>query len=292
VNAAPLKRRSSQGASSWLVSLSLVVNVCLLVFKLYIVYRSRSLVVIASAVDSVLDLVAQFIILAALSKAGEVDMEAWPLGRSRLEPVGIIVVASLMGFASLQIVSESGLTLYEGFSNPKNAKSPMMDLVSVFCLLIVIVTKLVLYFLCMGSQSSSVQALAEDHLNDVMSNVVVLAAAWSAHEFRGVWFFDPVGAIGISLFIMKRWMDVGNEQAAMLVGRAAHPMFLERVAVCSFPSFPFLPLPDTSAMGQKKAHAVACVACRRLHLRTILECKWIGSARTISASASSLKSKG
>jgi len=224
------KRDGRVPQSRWLVSVSLVGNVVLLVFKVLIVVRTRSLVVVASAVDSVLDLVAQLIILYALSAAGEIDMDAWPLGRSRLEPVGIIVVASLMGFASLQIVLESAATLWAGLQDAKAARPPDVDAVSVLSLLAVVGTKLVLYAMCAGNDSHSVQALAEDHINDVYSNTVVLLAAWSSNHFGGLWWLDPVGAIGISLFIVKRWGDVGREQAAMLVGRAAQPDFLEKIA--------------------------------------------------------------
>jgi len=224
------KRNGRVPPSRWLASVSLVANVLLLLFKVLIVVRTRSLVVVASAVDSVLDLVAQLIILYALSAAGEIDIDAWPLGRSRLEPVGIIIVASLMGFASLQIVLESAATLWAGLQDPKKAKPPDVDIISVLSLLAVVATKLVLYVLCVGNESLSVQALAQDHINDVYSNSVVLLAAWSSNHFGGLWWLDPVGAIGISLFIVKRWADVGKEQAAMLVGRAAQPDFLEKIA--------------------------------------------------------------
>jgi Co/Zn/Cd efflux system component len=80
---------------------SLYANVALLIVKIVISYLSGSLAFVASAVDSLLDLVSQSIIFCAMSGNVNVDERVWPLGRSRLEPVGIVIVS----FVSLGAVA-------------------------------------------------------------------------------------------------------------------------------------------------------------------------------------------
>jgi Co/Zn/Cd efflux system component len=73
--------------------LSLYANIALLIVKIVISYLSGSLAFVASAVDSLLDLVSQTIIFCAMRGNVNVDERIWPLGRSRLEPVGIVIVS-------------------------------------------------------------------------------------------------------------------------------------------------------------------------------------------------------
>ena len=51
-------------------------------------------------------------------------------------------------------------------------------------------------------------ALAEDHLNDVVSNAGAIITATIASRVKGAWFVDPLGAIVISLWIISRWIGL------------------------------------------------------------------------------------
>jgi hypothetical protein len=93
---------------------SLIVNIILFVSKVYSVFVSGSLSVAASAVDSFLDLLSQFIIFVAEHGVQHSNRELYPAGKSRLEPIGIILCACVMGMASLQLILQSTTTLVEG----------------------------------------------------------------------------------------------------------------------------------------------------------------------------------
>lgn len=58
------------------------------------------------------------------------------------------------------------------------------------------------------SRSDSMGALAEDHLNDVVSNAGAIITATIAYKVPGAWFIDPIGAIVISLWIISRWIGL------------------------------------------------------------------------------------
>ena len=211
--------------------LSLYANIGLLILKVFVSYLSGSLAFVASAVDSLLDLVSQTIIFWAMRGNENVDQTVWPLGRSRLEPVGIVVVASLMGMASLQVVMESLFRLVSGFEDDKKIKKPEVNGTAVFLLLFTIGLKFVLYLVCrrLASTSDTMNALANDHRNDILSNAIALLAAGLASRNKSLWYFDPFGAIGISVFIVMNWIEMAREQTDKLVGRAADSEFVEKV---------------------------------------------------------------
>jgi cation diffusion facilitator family transporter len=212
-------------------NLSLVANVVLLAANFTGYWLTGSLALLSTTADSFLDLLSQLIIAAALRGNRNVDKDIWPLGRSRLEPVGLMVVASLMGVAAFQILGEAIVKLSEGASSATPPKAPQFELYSIVIVSVAIGIKSVLFVVCysVAKFSSSMQVLAEDHRNDVLSNIVALAAGLISNAVPSAWFADPIGGLLISIYICIRWILVGREQAMMLVGRVAHPDFLERV---------------------------------------------------------------
>jgi divalent metal cation (Fe/Co/Zn/Cd) transporter len=76
-----------------------------------------------------------------------VDEQIYPLGRARLEPVGIVVVASLMGMASLQVVLESLYRILRGIQK-QSFDVPDVSWFAIAMLLSTIALKLGLYAMC------------------------------------------------------------------------------------------------------------------------------------------------
>ena len=94
--------------------LSLWINVALTCVKLYNVLTSGSLAVLASLVDSCLDLAQTLVLFVVERKAHLAADEEYPAGRSRLEPVGVIVCAMLMAVGSLGVIYDAGGSVVEG----------------------------------------------------------------------------------------------------------------------------------------------------------------------------------
>ena len=74
--------------------------------------------------------------------------------------------------------------------------------------------KVILYAYCVAlqKQSESMLALAEDHRNDIMSNVVAILTGAAASWWHEGWWIDPVGGILISLYIIYSWGAICKEQ--------------------------------------------------------------------------------
>ena len=75
--------------------------------QVYIYVASSSMAVLASLVDSAVDLAAQGMLMAANRVSSQNDQVTYPAGRSRLEPVGVVACALLMAMASAQVIRDA-----------------------------------------------------------------------------------------------------------------------------------------------------------------------------------------
>lgn len=77
--------------------------------------------------------------------------------------------------------------------------------------------KVILYAYCVAlqKQSESMLALAEDHRNDIMSNVVAILTGAAASWWHKGWWIDPLGGILISLYIIYSWGAICKEQVRL-----------------------------------------------------------------------------
>lgn len=92
---------------------SFTVNLLLLVAKVWGFALSMSYSVLASAADSVVDIASQAVLALADWQVGRLDPR-YPVGKTRLQTVGVIGCAVIMSIATLAVIQESAKTLYEG----------------------------------------------------------------------------------------------------------------------------------------------------------------------------------
>lgn len=93
------------------VHASICANVLLSMASAYAAFRSGSLAVLASLVDTLLDLISQVVLSVAEHGMRKPSDEHYPAGRSRIEPVGVIIVSVIMGVAALELLRASVGTL-------------------------------------------------------------------------------------------------------------------------------------------------------------------------------------
>ncbi|KAF9674475.1 hypothetical protein SADUNF_Sadunf10G0131000 [Salix dunnii] len=201
-----------------------VANMVLFVAKVYASVESRSMAVIASTLDSLLDLLSGFILWFTDYAMKKQNQHQYPIGKQRMQPVGIVVFASVMATLGLQILFESGrelLTKAQPDRDPTKQKWMIGIMVSAT------VIKFVLMVYCRRFENEIVRAYAQDHLFDVITNCVGLASAVLAIRFY--WWLDPVGAILIALYTISNWAGTVMENVWALIGRTAPPEFLAKL---------------------------------------------------------------
>lgn len=206
------------------IYVSNVANLVLFIAKVYASIKSGSLAVIASTLDSFLDLLSGFILWFTSNAMRNPNKYHYPIGKNRMQPVGIIVFASVMATLGFQIMLESARELVAK-THPNNDHDSEKWVIGI--MVSVTVVKFMLMMYCRRFENEIVRAYAQDHFFDVITNSVGLAATILAVHYH--WWIDPVGAIIIALYTINTWGKTVIENVWSLIGRTAPPEFLGKL---------------------------------------------------------------
>ncbi|CAM6010272.1 unnamed protein product [Sphagnum balticum] len=209
------------------INLSNVTNVVLLIIKIIASIKSRSLAIVASTLESLLDLIAGVILLFTRWSMKRENVYKYPIGKLRVQPVGIVIFAAIMATLGMQVLVTAGEQLVEGKTGPKMNSGELTWLIAVMS--VAIIAKGALYFYCRSFKSQIVHAYSLDHNFDMLTNIAGLGAALLADQFY--WWIDPAGAMILAIYTIVEWSKTVLENAASLVGHAAPPEFIQKVTV-------------------------------------------------------------
>lgn len=217
------------------IDLSFWCNVALLAVKVTAAVLSGSLAVIASVVDSALDLLSGSIIFIAAHMARAKDPRGlYPVGKARLEPLSIVIFATVMGMAALQLLREGAQVLVAGLAGKPPAIEVDATVWAILGIVVAVKFALMLFCLRVAPYSASVEALYTDHRNDVATNSATIAVLIIVTSYPAAWWLDSVTAIVLALAIMATWWRVGREHATQMAGRVASPEILSQLTFLAF----------------------------------------------------------
>lgn len=199
------------------INLSFLANIALFLTKIVLAWYSGSMALLASAFESFLDIVSNAIIFFTVRVIRQKNYYSYPVGKSRMEPLGIIVFAVVITTSFSQVL----ITSVEKLVNGTAPEEIDLSFTAVMILGVNVIVKGILWAWCASIKgSSSVEALAYDHENDVVftvaSTLFPLAGNWMGWNW-----LDPVGAILLSIYIIYEWMGVLLENIRRLTGQAA-----------------------------------------------------------------------
>lgn len=218
---------------------SFYANIILLGVKLFAAVSSGSLSIITSAMDSCLDLISGMILFVTDKKIRQQNKYMYPIGKSRMQPLGIIVFSCIMGTLGFQVLIE-GIRQLIGAEHTHHLEHLVL---TIGIMVGVIVLKFLLFLFCRKSKSPSVQAYAQDHRNDVLTNTIGLSAALVGDRFY--YWVDPLGAILLATFIIYNWSGTAMENIRSMVGMTAPPEFLAQLTYLAWNHHPDIVLIDT-----------------------------------------------
>ncbi|KAJ1286133.1 hypothetical protein BS78_03G329500 [Paspalum vaginatum] len=207
------------------IRLSNIANMVLFAAKVYASVRSGSLAIIASTLDSLLDLLSGFILWFTAFSMQTPNPYRYPIGKKRMQPLGILVFASVMATLGLQIILESVRSLVsdgDEFSLTGEQEKWLVDI-----MVSVTLVKLALVLYCRSFTNEIVKAYAQDHFFDVITNIIGLVAALLANYIEG--WIDPVGAIILAIYTIRTWSMTVLENVHSLVGQSASPEYLQKL---------------------------------------------------------------
>lgn len=216
------------------IMVNFFINFLLLLGKIVIALLTNSLSVIASLVDSILDFLSTFIIFIAnrLSTTKNWKTEiAFPVGRTKLEPLGILVFSVIIIISFFQVGLESFKKLFLDSTPNKIAVEIGWD--AVLIMLTTILAKVGCWVWCASSKSSSVQALAQDAMTDIVFNTISLVMPATGYAL-GIWWLDPAGALLLSFYVIASWSMTAFEHIENLAGAVADPKDYKVVLYMAF----------------------------------------------------------
>lgn len=219
------ERENLAKSETFAIRISNVANMVLFAAKVYASIRSGSLAIIASTLDSLLDLLSGFILWFTAFSMSTPNPYQYPIGKKRMQPLGILVFASVMATLGLQIILESVRQLLSDESDFSLNKEQERWLVGI--MLSVTMVKLFLVIYCRSFTNEIVKAYAQDHFFDVITNIIGLIAALLANYVSD--WMDPVGAIILALYTIRTWSMTVLENVNSLVGKSATPDYLQKL---------------------------------------------------------------
>jgi cation diffusion facilitator family transporter len=220
------KRAKANRRAKWAININVIANIALLIGKIVAIFSSGSLSLMASLVDSALDLLCTLIVWST-NRIVQWRLNSlqrkFPVGRKRLEPLGILVFSIIMVISFLQILQESVQKII-----PLKGEAEELPPIAVGALLSTILLKGIIWFGCIPIKTTQVQALAQDCKTDVIFNTLSLLFPFIGAK-ANVWWLDPVGAGLLSLFIIYDWGETCFDNIIRLSGQAASRRLTEKL---------------------------------------------------------------
>ena len=188
----------------------------LVIMKMSIGILSGSIAVLASAIDSLLDLIVSLFNYFALHNAEKDPDDNFNYGRSKIEPLAAVVEGVVISLSALFILYEALLKI----AHPRE-----MDYMSesiVVMLLSIIITSLLVLFLNSVAKKTGNMVIRADALHyktDIFSNGSVLMAL-GLGSLTGEELIDPILGVGIGIYMIYSAMPIIKEGILMLLDAA------------------------------------------------------------------------
>ncbi|KAI6673857.1 hypothetical protein NL676_001763 [Syzygium grande] len=165
----------------------------------------------ASTPDSLLDLMAGGILWFTHLSMETIDIYKYPIGKLRVQPVGIIIFAAIMATLGIQVLVQAVEQLIRNQSSKRRTSEQLVWLYTI--ILTATGVKLILWIICRSSGNKIVRLYEKDHYFDAVTNVVGSVAAVLGDKFY--WWIDPVGAISLTVFTISNWSGTVLENVAL-----------------------------------------------------------------------------
>lgn len=199
----------------WAIYINLVANTILLALKIVVTIMTSSLSVVASLVDAALDFLSTAIVWVTAWMIARQDLYAYPVGRRRLEPIGVLVFSVIMMTSFFQVGIE-GLSRLTGDDHTV----VQLTLPAILIMASTVLIKGLCWIWCRLIRNSSVQALAQDAMTDVVFNTFSILFPLLGH-FLNVWWLDSLGGILLSAYVIINWSRTSAEHIRNLTGASA-----------------------------------------------------------------------
>ncbi|KAE9978469.1 hypothetical protein BLS_000593 [Venturia inaequalis] len=197
------------------IYLNLAANTILLILKIIVTVLTSSVSVLASMVDAALDFLSTAIIWTTTRMISQQDQYKYPVGRRRLEPIGVLLFSVIMITSFFQVALEGLKRLTSGDHEIVQLSPAAIAIMSSTVLI-----KGACWLWCRLINNSSVQALAQDAMTDVVFNIFSIIFPLIGY-FAQIWWLDSLGGILLAFYVIINWSFTTTQHIRNLTGAAA-----------------------------------------------------------------------
>ena len=185
----------------------------LVLIKLTIGVLSGSIAVLASAIDSLLDLTVSMFNYFALHNSEKDPDEQFHFGRSKLEPLAAVIEGTIISLSALFILYEAIAKILHSEPMRYMAESIIVMVISL------VITGALVFFLSYVAKKTNNMVIRADALHyktDLFSNGAVLFALLAVH-YSGIELIDPILGIAIAIYMIYSAVPIVKEGVLMLL---------------------------------------------------------------------------
>lgn len=209
---------------SWI---GLLINLFLAILKLSVGFWGNSKAVMADAVHSLSDMSTDLALILGVKYWSAPADEDHPYGHQRIETIITGIIGVSLVFVAFGIGYNALMTMRD-----TNIKQP--GWIALVGVILSIILKEILYHWTVAvakrTKSSALMANAWHHRSDALSSIPALIAVTAAAVYPGLAFIDRVGALIVSLIILKVSWGILKPAVSELTDRGVSQKDREKIA--------------------------------------------------------------
>jgi len=197
----------------------------LVLMKMTVGVLSGSIAVLASAIDSMLDLIVSLFNYFALNTAEKNPDEQFQFGRSKIEPLAAVIEGVVISLSALFILYEALIKI----AHPREMTF-MLESIYVMVASFIITAALVTFLKYVAKKTNNmvIRADALHYQTDLFSNGAVLFAL-AAISYTAEELIDPILGVGIAFYMIYSAIPIIREGVLMLLDAALLPEDIEAI---------------------------------------------------------------
>lgn len=197
----------------------------LVLLKMTVGVLSGSVAVLASAIDSFLDLTVSLFNYFAIHNAEKNPDDNFNFGRSKIEPLAAVIEGTVISFSAFFILYEA----LEKIIHPHEMQY-MAESIYVMLASIVITGFLVAFLIYVAKKTNNmvIKADALHYKTDIFSNGAVLFAL-GAVAYTGEGLIDPILGVAIAFYMIYSAYPIIKEGILMLLDAALSPEDIKKI---------------------------------------------------------------
>ena len=197
----------------------------LTLMKLVVGIASGSVAVLASAIDSVLDMFVSVFNYFAITNSEKPADRTFNYGRGKIEALASVIEGTIITLSGLFL-------LYEAIKKAINGEVSkyLGTSLTVMIISLIITVALVMYLNKIAKETNSmvIKADALHYKTDVYSNIAVLVSLVLVH-FTGIELIDVIVGGGISIYIIYSAYELIQEGVLVLLDRSVDEKIIENI---------------------------------------------------------------